>query len=282
MRLDGRTALVTGASSGIGAETALGLARLGARVGLVGRDPRRTEAAAARLRRETGGAAEVFVADLSSQAEIRRLAGAVRARYPSLDILVNNAGAIFSERSLTVDGIERTWALDHLAYVLLTHELHGALAPGARIVNLASAAHTRGKIDFDDLGGERRYSAMKAYAQAKLGNVLFTYALARHLSGSGITVNAVHPGVVASDFAKNTSGVLGFAWGLIRPFLISPEDGAKTSLHVATAPELEGVSGRYFAKCRETPSSTLSRDEALQERVWTLSRRQVGIEAKSA
>lgn len=279
MRLDGRTALVTGASSGIGAETALGLARLGARVGLVGRDPRRTEAAAARLRRETGGAAEVFVADLSSQAEIRRLAGAVRARYPSLDILVNNAGAIFSERSLTVDGIERTWALDHLAYVLLTHELHGALAPGARIVNLASAAHTRGKIDFDDLGGERRYSAMKAYAQAKLGNVLFTSALARRLAGSGITVNAVHPGVVASDFAKNTSGVLGFAWGLIRPFLISPEDGAKTSLHVATASELEGVSGRYFAKCRETPSSALSRDESLQERVWTLSRRQVGIEA---
>ncbi|MFF8798986.1 MULTISPECIES: SDR family oxidoreductase [unclassified Methylobacterium] len=279
MRLDGRTALVTGASSGIGAETALGLARLGARVGLVGRDPRRTEAAAARIRRETGGAAEVFVADLASQAEIRRLAGAVRARYPSLDILVNNAGAIFSERSLTVDGIERTWALDHLAYVLLTHELYGALAPGARIVNLASAAHTRGKIDFDDLGGERRYSAMKAYAQAKLGNVLFTSALARHLSGSGITVNAVHPGVVASNFAKNTSGVLGFAWGLIRPFLISPQDGAKTSLHVATAPELEGVSGRYFAKCRETPSSALSRDEALQERVWTLSRRQVGIEA---
>ena len=281
MRLDGRTALVTGASSGIGAETALGLARLGARVGLVGRDPRRTEASAARLRRETGGAADVFVADLSSQAEIRCLAGAVRARYPSLDILVNNAGAIFSERSLTVDGIERTWALDHLAYVLLTHELHGALAPGARIVNLASAAHTRGRIDFDDLGGERRYSAMKAYAQAKLGNVLFTSALARRLSGSGITVNAVHPGVVASDFAKNTSGVLGFAWGLIRPFLISPEDGAKTSLHVATAPELEGVSGRYFAKCRETPSSALSRDESLQERVWTLSRRQVGIEAES-
>lgn len=281
MRLDGRTALVTGASSGIGAETALGLARLGARVGLVGRDRARTERAAAHLSRETGGAADVFLADLSSQAEIRRLAGEVRARYPVLDILVNNAGAIFSERHVTVDGIERSWALDHLAYVLLTHELRRPLeaAPRARIVNLASAAHTRGRIDFEDLGGERRYSALKAYSQAKLGNVLFTYALARRLSGSTITVNAVHPGVVASDFAKNTSGGLGFAWGLIRPFLISTEAGARTSLHVATAPELGGVSGRYFARNRETASSARSRDEDLQERVWTLSRRQVGIES---
>ncbi|MEH3119157.1 MAG: SDR family oxidoreductase [Methylorubrum populi] len=280
MRLDGRIALVTGASSGIGAETALGLARLGARVGLVGRDAERTARAAERVRRETGGAADTFLADLSSQAGIRRLAAEVRAAYPALDILVNNAGAIFSQRHVTVDGIERTWALDHLAYVLLTHELIGALhaAPRARIVNLASAAHTRGRIDVEDLGGERRYSAMKAYAQAKLGNVLFTCALARRLAGSGVTVNAVHPGVVASDFARNTNGLLGFAWGLIRPFLISTEAGARTSLHVATAPELDGMTGRYFAKCRETPSSALSRDEALQERVWTLSRRQVGIE----
>ncbi|CAO4153408.1 hypothetical protein LPLAFNJD_LOCUS3936 [Methylorubrum aminovorans] len=284
MRLDGRTALVTGASSGIGVETALGLARLGARVGLVGRDRARTERAAAHLRRETSGAADVFLADLSSQAEIRRLAGEVRAHYPSLEILVNNAGAIFSERHVTVDGIERTWALDHLAYVLLTHELRAPLeaAPRARIVNLASAAHTRGQIDFDDLGGERRYSAMKAYAQAKLGNVLFTHALARRLAGSPVTVNAVHPGVVASEFAKNTRGALGFAWSLIRPFLISTEAGARTSLHVATAPELDGVSGRYFAKCRETAASARSWDEALQERVWTLSRQQVGIEAAHA
>ncbi len=279
MTLNGRTALVTGASSGIGVETALGLARLGARVGLVGRDAGRTARAAERVRRETGGTADVFLADLSSQAEIRRLAGAVTARYPTLDILVNNAGAIFSERRVTVDGIERTWALDHLAYVLLTHELQGPLraAPGARIVNLASAAHTRGRIDFADLGGERRYAALKAYSQAKLGNVLFTHALARRLAGTGITANAVHPGVVASDFAKNTHGLLGFAWGLIRPFLISTADGAKTSLHVATAPELAGVSGRYFSKCRETSPSALSRDEALQERVWSVSRQQVGI-----
>ncbi len=281
MRVDlrGRTALVTGATSGIGAETALGLARLGARVGIVGRDPARTAAMVARLRSETGAEADVFVADLSEQAQVRRLAAKASARYPSLDILVNNAGAIFTERHVTADGFERTWALDHLAYVLLTHELMPRLAaaPAARIVNVASAAHTRGRIDFDDLDGARRFSAMGSYAQAKLGNVLFTYALARRLAGTRMTANAVHPGVVATGFAGNTSGWLRLAWSLIRPLLITPQKGARTSLHVATAPEVEGVSGRYFARCRPVASSALSRDEALQEKLWALSRRQVGI-----
>jgi retinol dehydrogenase-12 len=278
--LRGRTALVTGATSGIGAETALGLARLGARVGVVGRDPARTEAIVARIRRETGAQADGFVADLSEQAQVRRLAAEAGARFPALDILVNNAGAIFSERHVTADGIERTWALDHLAYVLLTHELMPRLAaaPSARIVNVASAAHTRGRIDLDDRDGARRYAAMGAYSQAKLGNVLFTYALARRLSGTRMTANAVHPGVVASGFAGNTHGMLKLAWSLIRPLLITPEKGARTSLFVATAPEIAGVNGRYFARCRETDTSPLSRDEAVQERVWTLSRRQVGIE----
>ena len=277
--LRGRTALVTGATSGIGAETALGLARLGARVGIVGRDPARTEAILARLRGETGAEADAFVADLSEQAQVRRLAAEVAARYASLDILVNNAGAIFSERHVTADGIERTWALDHLAYVLLTHELMPrlAVAPAARIVNVASAAHTRGRIEVDDLNGARRFSAMGSYSQAKLGNVLFTYALARRLAGTRMTANAVHPGVVATGFAGNTHGLLRVAWRLIRPLLIAPEKGARTSLHVATSPEVAGVNGRYFSRCRAVPSSPLSRDEALQEKVWTLSRRQVGI-----
>ncbi|WP_091950853.1 SDR family oxidoreductase [Methylorubrum salsuginis] len=275
----GRQALVTGATSGIGAETALGLARLGARVGIVGRDPARTEATAARLRGETGGEIDVFLADLSEQAQVRRLAAEASARYPVLDILVNNAGAIFSERHVTVDGFERTWALDHLAYVLLTHELMPRLAaaPAARIVNVASAAHTRGRIDFDDLDGARRFSAMGRYAQAKLGNVLFTYALARRLAGTRMTVNAVHPGVVATKFAGNTHGWLRVAWRLIRPWLMTPEQGAQTSLYVATSPEVAGVSGCYFAKGRAVASSPLSRDAALQERVWTLSRSQMGI-----
>ncbi|MET3788126.1 NAD(P)-dependent dehydrogenase (short-subunit alcohol dehydrogenase family) [Methylobacterium radiotolerans] len=229
-----------------------------------------------------GAAVEPHRADLSAQAEIRRLAGALRSAYPRLDVLVNNAGAIFDRRTLTVDGIERTWALDHLGYVLLTLELLDTLKESAatggkpRIVNVASAAHYRGHIDFDDVEGARRYRAMGAYAQAKLGNVLFTYALARRLRGSGITVNAVHPGVVNTGFAKNTGGLLGAAWALMRPFLITPEKGARTSLRVASDPGLDGVTGRYFSHGRPKVSSAESRDEAVQERLWALSLRQVG------
>jgi retinol dehydrogenase 12 len=228
---------------------------------------------------------DAHVADLSAQAEIRGLADDLRAAYPRLDVLVNNAGAIFDRRTLTVDGIERTWALDHLSYVLLTLELLDTLkasaAAGARprIVNVASAAHVRGHIDFDDIEGTRRYGAMRAYAQAKLGNVLFTYALARRLRDRGITVNAVHPGVVNTGFARNTGGLLGTAWSLIRPFLIAPEKGAQTSLHVAAAPDLDGVTGRYFSRSRPTTSSAESRDETVQERVWALSLGQLGRSA---
>lgn len=278
----GRTCLVTGATSGIGYETALGLSRAGARVGLVGRDEGRTRAAAERIRRAAGDAPlDTFVADLASQAEVRRLAGAVRDRYPRLDVLVNNAGAIFTERGTTVDGIERTWALDHLAYVLLTLELLDLLRASApaRIVNVASAAHERCRIDLDDRAGARRYGALRAYSQAKLGNVLFTYALARRLAGSGVTVNALHPGVIASRFAEGAGGVFGLGWRLAKPFMATPAAGAETSLRLATAPDLAGVSGRYFAKGGETASSARSRDEALQERVWSSSLRQVGLDA---
>ena len=276
--LAGRTCLVTGATSGIGEETALGLARLGARVGLVGRDRRRTEAAADRVRRETGSQADVFLADLSSQVQVRRLAGDVAAAYPRLEILVNNAGAIFGDRTLTPDGRERTWALDHLAYVLLTLELLDLLKASApaRIVNLASSAHFRGHIDVDDLDGARSYGAMKAYAQAKLGNVLFTLALARRLAGTGVTVNAVHPGVVATRFASETGGWFGRGWRLIKPFLSTPADGARTSIFAASAPEIEGVTGRYLARSRVATPSRRARDAALQDRVWDLSLRQVG------
>lgn len=279
----GAVCLVTGATGGIGYETALGLARLGARVAMVGRDSGKLQACADTIRAAVPGAAvEPHRADLSAQAEIRRLAETLRAAYPRLDVLVNNAGAIFDRRTLTVDGIERTWALDHLGYVLLTLELldtlKGAAAAGGkpRIVNVASAAHYRGHIDFDDIEGARRYRAMGAYAQAKLANVLFTYALARRLRDDGIAVNAVHPGVVNTGFAKNTGGLLGAAWALIRPLLITPEKGARTSLHVASDPGLDGVTGRYFSHGRPKVSSAESRDEAVQERLWALSLRQVG------
>lgn len=279
-----RVCLVTGATNGIGYETALGLARRGARVAIVGRDPEKTQASAERIREAVPGAVVgPHIADLSAQAEIRRLAASLRATYPRLDVLVNNAGAIFDRRELTVDGIERTWALDHLGYVLLTLELLDTLkasaAAGAkpRIVNVASAAHYRGHIDFSDIEGARRYGAMRAYAQAKLGNVLFTYALARRVKADGITVNALHPGVVKTGFAKNTGGAFGAVWSLMRPFLIRPDKGAATSLHVATAPELDGVTGRYFSHSRPKTSSAESRDESVQERVWALSLAQVGL-----
>lgn len=284
--MHGRICIVTGATGGIGYETALGLARLGARVGLVGRDADRLARAADRIRAAVPGAQlATHRADLSSQEDIRRLAGELRAAYPALHVLVNNAGAIFDRRETTVDGIERTWALDHLGYVLLTLELLDPLTATAasggrpRIVNVASAAHTRGHIDFADLGGVKSYGAMRAYSQAKLGNVLFTFALARRLAGRGITVNCLHPGVVDTGFAKNTGGLFGMAWNLIRPFLITPEKGARTSLHVATAPELDGVSGRYFSRCKVTTSSSESRNEEIQERLWRVSLDQVGRDA---
>lgn len=275
-----RICLVTGATSGIGYETALGLARAGARVGLVGRDPGRVDACAGRIREAVPGVRiDVFVADLSSQAEIRRLAEAVRDRYERLDVLVNNAGAIFDTRRTTVDGLERTWALDHLAYMQLTLgllDLLKASAP-ARIVSVASMAHMRGRIDPDDLDGARPYSALEAYSKAKLGNVLFTAALARRLEGSNVTANCLHPGVVATGFAGGTGGWFGFGWMLIRPFLIGPTEGAATSLHLATSPEVEGMSGLYFAKRRPVPASAAGRDETLQERVWAMSLRQLGL-----
>lgn len=279
----GRVCLVTGATNGIGYETALGLARLGARVAIVGRDADKAGRCAERVRVAVPGAiVDAHTADLSAQDAIRQLAGVLRAAYPRLDVLVNNAGAIFDRRTLTVDGIERTWALDHLGYVLLTLELLESLKASAaaggkpRIVNVASAAHYRGHIDFDDIEGARRYGAMRAYAQAKLGNVLFTYALARRLRDSGVAVNCLHPGVINTGFARNTGGLFGTAWSLMRPFLTSPDKGAQTSLHVASAPEFDGVTGRYFSHARPKTSSAESRDEAVQERVWALSLAQIG------
>ncbi|KQO75145.1 SDR family oxidoreductase [Methylobacterium sp. Leaf88] len=279
--MTGRIALVTGATSGIGTETALGLARAGFRVGLVGRDAGRTGRTAEQIRGAVPGArVDGFVADLSSQAEIRRLAAEVRALYPRLDVLVNNAGAIFDRYATTTDGIERTWALDHLAYLQLSLALLDHLKAGApaRIVNVASTAHRRGRIAFDDIGHARRYSAIAAYSQAKLGNVLFSAALARRLAGTGVTSNALHPGVIASGFASETGGWFGLGWRLIRPFMTKPADGAATSLYLATAPAVEGRTGLYFDRCAPVAPSARGRDTALQEQVWAFSLAQLGLE----
>lgn len=277
--------LVTGGTSGIGKETALGLAGRGAHVVIVGRDPVRTKTTADWIGREAGTEQVAsLLADLSSQAEVRGLAREFKSRYPRLDVLVNNAGGIFTRREKSADGFERTWALNHLSYFLLTQELLELLkasAPG-RIINVASTMHTSGAIDFDDLQGEKSYGGIRAYSQSKLANVLFTYALARRLEGTGITANCLHPGGVATSFGLNTPGALKLLMRLARPFLITPEQGAATSIYLASSPDVEGVSGKYFAKCKLARSSAASHDEALQERLWAVSVTQIGQDGAAA
>jgi NAD(P)-dependent dehydrogenase (short-subunit alcohol dehydrogenase family) len=284
--LEGRICLVTGATSGIGLETAVGLAERGAHVVIAGRDARRAEIARADVTRRSGNRnVDLLLADLSAQAEVRKLADAFLSGYPALHVLVNNAGAVWNRRELTVDGLEATFAVNHLAYFLLTHLLLDrirASAP-ARIVNVASDAHRFGSIDWDDLQSERRYrglpvvSGLRAYAASKLANLLFTAELARRLAGSGVTANSVHPGMVATGLGKN-NGVLGeIAALLVRPFARTPAQGAATSIHLASAPELAGVSGQYFANQRRRAPAAAALDADAARRLWEVSARLTGV-----
>lgn len=270
--MDGRTVLVTGATSGIGRATALGLAALGAHVAITGRNHGRTEDAAREITAAGGRNVDVFVADMSSQAQVRRLAGEVLERLPRIDVLVNNVGGYWSTRHLTDDGLERTFAINHLAPFLLTNLLLDRLersAP-ARVVTVASNAHTSGRIDFDDLQGERSYSGSRAYSQSKLANVLFSYQLARRLHG--VTANALHPGVVRTAFgAEDPARIQRLLIPLLRPVMKSPAQGAATSIHLASAPELERVSGRYFANRGAIRSSARSYEQAVAARLWEAS-----------
>jgi NAD(P)-dependent dehydrogenase (short-subunit alcohol dehydrogenase family) len=279
-----RVAPVTGATDGIGRVTARVLAERGATVLVVGRNLAKTEATAAEIRRAAGhNEVHSLLADLSVQAEVRALAAQVSQRWPKLHILVNNAGAVFAGRRETTDGIERTWALNHLAYFLLTDLLLPALRAGsepgctARIVNVASRAHKRVRgIRWDDVEHRRWYFGPLAYGQSKLANVLFTYALARRLAaaGQGVTANVLHPGVVRTNMGRNNRapwwwlGYTVFGW-----FGISPERGADTVIYLAAAPEVEGVSGQYFVERRAVPSSAASRDADAAERLWVMSAR---------
>lgn len=274
--LTGRICLVTGASTGIGKVTARELARMGGTVIMVSRDPGRGQAALADVQRATGSQkVSLLLADLSSQQEVRRLAREVQDRVGALHVLVNNAGAIYARREVTVDGLERTFATNHLAYFLLTVLLLPLIkrsAP-ARIVNVASQAHRPAVLDLNDLQLERRYGAMRAYRQSKLANVLFTYELARRLEGSGVTANCLHPGVVATHFGRNNPGLLSFLFRLASPFLLTPEQGAETVVYLATSPKVAQVSGKYFYRCRPIRSSRLSYDETLARRLWEVSER---------
>ena len=271
----GKTVLVTGGTGGIGKATALGLAALGARVGIVGRDHVRAQAAAADIAAASGNpAVDSIAADMSSQAEVRRLGREVLDAYPRLDVLVNNVGGFWATRHITADGLEHTFAVNHLAPFLLTDLLLDRLKASApaRIVTVSSGAQAMGKIGFDDLQGERKYSGQQAYNQSKLANVMFTYELSRRLDGSGVTATVLHPGVVRTGFAaEDHSPMWRVLLPLVRPFLKTPEKGAATSIYLASAPEVEGVTGKYFADSKTKTSSRSSYDTAAAARLWQMS-----------
>lgn len=267
--MQGKICLVTGATDGIGRVTALALAKMGATVIGVGRDPRKAERVAAEGR-SLPGTLEMMTADFSSQAEIRAFAAEFLRKYDRLHVLVNNAGAIIPEYRETVDGIEMTFAVNHLSAFLLTNlllDLLIASAP-ARIVNVASSVHEGEVIDFDDLGSKRRYSLWTAYGKSKLANVLFTYELARRLAGTGVTANTLHPGYIATNLAP--------AAGLKMSPPLTPEQGAETQIWLASSPDVEGITGKYFSRKRETKSSKESHDEKVAKRLWDVSAELVG------
>jgi retinol dehydrogenase-12 len=278
--MQGTICLVTGATSGIGLVTAQALAQQGATVVLVGRNPERTTAIVSRIQQETGNPHVAYlIADLSAQAQVRQLAGEFQRRFARLDVLLNNAGAFIARRSLSVDGIEMTLALNHLAYFLLTHLLLDTLkaTPAARIVNVSSDAHRKAQFDFADPQGAHRYRGWRAYCQSKLANLLFTYELARRLAGTGITANAVHPGFVATGFGHNNRGLVALGVWLAQFTALTPEQGAETLIYLATSPEVAGVTGMYFVKKHSVESSAASYDQAAAQRLWQLSAELTGL-----
>lgn len=279
--LEGRTVVVTGATGGIGLETALGLARLGATVALTARDAVRGVAARAAVEAVAGpGRAVLFVADLSSLAEVRRLAADLAAQLPRVDVLVHNAGAMHATRKVTPDGLELTFAANHLAPWLLTRLLWPRLVEArARVVTVASEAHRIAPLDLEDLQSEKAYSPWTAYGRSKLCNVLFAAELARRAAGTGVTSNSLHPGVVATGFGRNDGGLNRLLFTLIRPFLLSAEKGARTTIHVASAPGLAGVTGRYFKNSREATPAAAARDEGAARALWEASARLTGMPA---
>jgi retinol dehydrogenase 14 len=277
--LSGKVCLITGANSGIGFITALELAKMGATVLMVARDKQKGEAALAEVKAKSGSqAVELLLADFTSLQSVRELAAEVKRRYPKLHVLVNNAGTSLSKRELTQDGFEMMFGVNHLAHFLLTNLLLDALKAGApsRIVNVSSSAEKQGRMDFDDLQAEKKFSFLSNYSQSKLANLLFTYELARRLEGTGVTVNALHPGVVRTNLGSQNTGLFKVLLAVMKPFILSPEQGAETQIYAASAPELEGVTGKYFIKKKQAQSSKQSYDAAAAKRLWEVSEKLTG------
>ncbi|MGO9989987.1 MAG: SDR family oxidoreductase [Steroidobacteraceae bacterium] len=277
-----KVVVITGATSGIGEVTARRLAEMGARLVLVARDKGRGEAALSRLRAgETHRGHTIHYADLSRISEMKRLAAEIAAAEPRIDVLINNAGALFGSRQVTEDDLERTFAVNHLAYFVLTMGLQQRLIAGspARIVNTASDAHRGCKLDFGDLQSTRGYSGFKVYGRSKLCNILFTRELARRWRGQGVTANCLHPGFVATRFGDGSGGMLSRAVRVAKIFAISPEEGAQTIVYLASSPDVADVSGEYFYKCRRATPTQEARDESAAERLWIESARLARIAA---
>jgi NAD(P)-dependent dehydrogenase (short-subunit alcohol dehydrogenase family) len=282
----GKVVVVTGATSGIGQIAAEALAAQGARIILIARDPRRADRTLARLRAlgaqsplGAQGAHQALIADLSSLRDTREVGARIAAQEPRIDVLINNAGNVFARRAVTADGLERTFALNHMAYFVLTHSLRERLlaAAPARVVNTASGAHRGNALDFDDLQMERRYRALTAYGRSKLANILFTRELARRLAGTGVTANCLHPGFVATGLGQRGAGFFGTMVRMAMVFAGNPERGAKTIVHLAASPDVATATAGYYADCRATQPSLAAQDDAAAGRLWEESERLAGL-----
>lgn len=272
--------MVTGATSGIGEVTARVLAEKGAVVIVVSRNPDKCKRVTEDIKQKSGNPeVDYLAADLSSQVEIRKLVEGFEDRYQRLDILVNNAGSFFFKRQESVDGIEMTLALNHLNYYLLTNLLLERIKAStpARIVNVASGSHIGARIDFDDLEMRRNYSGLRAYGRSKLANILFTYELARRLDGTGVTANTLTPGFVATNIGMDNNWLVRTVKTLVNFFAKSPEEGAQTSIYLASSPEVERMSGKYFVDCKPVPSDAVTYDLTLAKRLWEVSAEMTGL-----
>ena len=280
----GKTCMVTGANSGIGKATASGLASMGAKIVMVSRDSAKAEAARGEVVQAPGTKKEdvsIMIADLSSLESVRKLAEDFLASGRPLHVLVNNAGLILGSRTVTRDGLEATFEVNYLSHFLLTNLLLGLLKSNApsRIINVSSSAHTGGHMDFQDLQEEKGYGSMKSYSQSKLAQILFTRELAEKLGGTGVTVNAVHPGLVATNWGTRSGGMFSFGVRLGHPFMIGPEKGADTVVYLASSPEVANVTGKYFFKRKVTPSSAESMSDADAKTLWDVSMKLTGLRA---
>ncbi len=274
-----KTIVITGGTSGIGEVAAIELAKQGARIVLIARDSARADATLAKLRKANANADhKVHIAELSRLSEMKRVAGEIASSEPQIDVLINNAGALFNTRQVTEDGLEMTFATNHMAYFVVTNLLLAHLKPGARIVSTASDAHKGARLDFDDLQAEKRYSGFSVYGKSKLCNILFNRELAKRLDGTGITANCLHPGFVATRFGDNSGGIFQTVLKVAKPVgAISPEEGARTIIYLASSPDVEGKSGGYYYKNKLATPTKEAQSDADARRLWDISARLSGV-----